>query len=42
MGQKVDAGTYSGAIDVAALEQGLYILQLKSGQYSETAKFIVK
>ena len=42
MGQKVDAGTYSGAIDIAALEQGLYILQLKSGQYSETAKFIVK
>ena len=42
LGQKVAAGSSSGAISVAELEKGLYVLQIKGEKFLETAKFIVK
>lgn len=42
LGQQVTQGSSSGAISVAALEKGLYFLQIKGEDYSQTAKFIVK
>ena len=42
LGQKVTEGYFDGTISVAELEKGLYILQIKSEKFLETAKFIVK
>ena len=42
LGQRVAAGSTSGAVSVAGLEQGIYVLQIKDGIQQETAKFIVK
>ena len=42
LGQEVASGSSDGTISVAALEKGLYFLQIKSGDYLKTAKFIVK
>ncbi len=42
LGQQVTQGSSCGAISVAALEKGLYFLQIKGEDYSQTAKFIVK
>lgn len=42
LGQKVAAGSSYGTISVAALEKGLYFLQVKGENYCKTAKFIVK
>ena len=42
MGQKVSAGTTSGAISVAELGKGVYLLQIEDGKYLETIKFVVK
>ena len=41
MGQKVAAGSTSGTIPVVELERGIYLLQIKTDEYLETAKFIV-
>ena len=42
IGQQVAAGSSRGAIPVAGLEKGLYILQIKGEKHLETAKFIVE
>ena len=42
LGQEVTKGSSCGTISVAALEKGLYFLQVKGEDYCETAKFIVK
>lgn len=42
LGPKAASGSCSGAISVADLEKGIYILQIKGDRYLETAKFIVK
>ena len=42
LGQKVAAGSTCGAVPVAELEPGIYVLQIKGGGQLETAKFIVK
>ena len=42
LGQKVAEGSTCGAISVAALEKGLYFLQVKGGNYCETDRVIVK
>ena len=42
LGQEVAKGSSCGTISVAALEQGLYFLQVKGEGYCETAKFLVK
>jgi Peptidase C10 family. len=42
LGQRVAAGSTSGAVSVAGLGQGIYVLQIKDGIQQETAKFIVK
>ena len=42
MGQQVMAGSTSGSITVADLEEGLYILQIKGEKLFETARFIVR
>lgn len=42
LGEKVAAGFSCGTISVAALEQGLYFLQIKGENCQKTAKFIVK
>ena len=42
LGQEVTKGFSCGTISVAALEKGLYFLQIKGEDYRETAKFIVK
>ena len=42
MGQEVAAGSSSGTISVAGLEKGLYFLQVKGENFSETVKFVVK
>ena len=42
LGQKVTAGAYDGAISVADLEKGVYILQIKGEKLFETTKFVVK
>ena len=42
LGQEVAAGSSCGTISVAALERGLYFLQIKGEGFCKTAKFIVK
>ena len=42
MGQKLNAGSSCGAISVAALDKGIYILQVNKGEFRQTARFIVK
>lgn len=42
LGKVVATGFSNGAIHVAALEQGLYFLQIKGENYHKTVKFIVK
>lgn len=42
LGQKVTTGSSDGAISVAGLEKGIYILQIKGDNFLKTAKFIVK
>ena len=42
MGQKVAEGSSRGTISVAGLEKGLYFLQTKGENHSNTAKFIVQ
>lgn len=42
LGQKVASGVTDGAIPVAELEKGLYMLQIKGDKIQKTAKFIVK
>ena len=42
LGQEVANGSSFGTISVAALEKGLYFLQVKGENYCNTAKFIVK
>ena len=42
LGQEVAKGLSYGTISVAALEKGLYFLQIKGKNYCKTAKFIVK
>ena len=42
MGQLAAAGFTSGAIPVAGLGTGVYLLQIKGDKYLETARFIVK
>ncbi|MBP5711166.1 MAG: C10 family peptidase [Bacteroidales bacterium] len=41
LGQEVASGTSYGKISVSELEKGLYFLQIKSENSTETAKFIV-
>ena len=41
LGQKVTTGSSDGAISVAGLEKGIYILQIKGDNFLKTAKFIV-
>ena len=40
MGQKVKAGSTSGAIPVAELGRGIYLLQIDGNKYAGTAKFV--
>ena len=42
LGQKVAAGSSNGTISVAGLEKGIYFLQVKGENFSETVKFVVK
>ena len=42
LGQKVAAGSSCGTISVAALEKGLYILQIKGEKSLEAVKFVVE
>ena len=42
LGQQVAAGSTSGAISVAGLEKGVYVLQTKGEKQIETAKFVIK
>ena len=42
LGQMVASGSSNGAISVAELEKGLYMLQIKGKKLLETAKFVVK
>ena len=42
LGQEIDNGSSCGSISVAGLEKGLYFLQIKSKDFCETTKFIVK
>ena len=42
LGQEVTSGSSCGSISVAALEKGLYFLQIKGENYCKAAKFIVK
>jgi hypothetical protein len=42
LGQVVVSGSSSGTIPVAALEPGLYFLQIKDGSCRKTAKFMVR
>ena len=42
LGQKVMAGSSSGTISVAALEKGIYFLQINGENFCETVKFVVK
>ena len=41
LGQKVATGSSNGTISVLALEKGLYFLQIKGADFSETTKFYV-
>lgn len=42
LGQEVSSGSSYGTISVAALEHGLYFLQIKGESFRNTAKFIVE
>jgi len=42
LGQKVATGSSCGAISVAELGEGLYLLQIKGEKFLETVKFVVK
>ena len=42
LGVKVATGFSSGTISVAALEHGLYVIQVKGNHFYETTKFVVK
>jgi hypothetical protein len=42
MGEVMATGSSCGTVSVAALEQGLYFLQIKGDNYRKTVKFIVK
>ena len=42
LGQEVTNGSSCGTISVAALEKGLYFLQIKGEGFFETAKFVVE
>ena len=42
LGQKVMEGSSNGSVSVAALEKGLYVLQVKGEKSLEMTKFIVK
>ena len=42
LGQEVSSGSSCGIISVAALEKGIYLLQIKGDNCCETAKFIVE
>ena len=42
LGQEVTTGSSCGTISVAALEKGLYLLQIKGENFCKTAKFTVK
>lgn len=42
MGQKVKAGATSGAIPVAELCKGLYLLQIEGNKHPEIVKFVVR
>ena len=42
VGQKIYAGSSYGTISVAALEHGIYFLQLQAGEFRQTVKFVVK
>ena len=42
LGQEVATGTTSGTLSVAALEQGLYVLQLKGDEFRRTTRIIVE
>ena len=42
LGKVVAAGSSCGTIPVAALEQGIYFLQIMGENYHKTVKFIVK
>ena len=42
LGQKVTTGSSDGAISVADLEKGIYLLQIKGENFLETTKFMVK
>lgn len=42
LGQEVATGTTSGTLSVAALEKGLYVLQLKGDEFRRTTRIIVE
>lgn len=42
LGQKVTSGSSNGFVSVAALQKGLYVLQIKGSNLFETTKFVVK
>lgn len=42
MGQKVSVGVSRGNVSVSELEQGIYFLQVRRGEFRETVKIIVK
>ena len=42
LGQEVATGYSSGAISVAGLEKGLYLLRIKGGNFQKTEKFVVE
>ena len=42
LGQRLTSGTSFGSISVSELEEGLYFLQIKGGDFRKTVKFIVK
>lgn len=41
-GQKMATGFSTGAIPVAELSKGVYLLQVRGDKFQKTAKFIVK
>lgn len=42
LGQKVMTGTTCGTISVSGLENGLYFVQVRNGNWQQTAKFVVR
>ena len=42
LGQMVAAGSTSGTISIAELENGLYFLQIKEDNFLKTAKIMVE